>query len=424
MTHPDRRIAPAIHPFGRLILPPERLTVLASGARLHVIADDGCPLVRLCIIGRGGRLESSSQASAILSAELLPEGSLRFDAEKTADIIDFHGAAVSGRCSDHHTRLDLTCLPSAMAELLPVFEALTYCPAFTDNRLEATRAMLASQCAYERERVINLAGEACFGLIAGRGHIATRVPRPEDYDGIEADEVKSSISRIFTASNVDVFVCGNVSRELEASVTDMIERMRPGTSLHLAVNPYTPEAPQTLYIEKPGAQQSAVSVMIPAVPRQHPDYLPLRIAVTALGGFFGSRLMQNIREDKGLTYGISASLNGTQEGSYVEISAQCAPAYTGSLLRELRSELLRMASAPLSADELLRVRLYEQTRIASMLDNAIASGDQYITQLVVGLPDDYFSKQERITANITAEEIADVAGRYLIPDNMRIAIAG
>ena len=83
-----------------------------------------------------------------------------------------------------------------------------------------------------------------------------------------------------------------------------------------------------------------------------------------------------------------------------------------------------MATNPLSPDELLRMRLFEQTRLASLLDNAVATGGHYITALAVGLPDGYFERQERITASITAEDIADVAARYLIADNMRIAIVG
>ena len=108
----------------------------------------------------------------------------------------------------------------------------------------------------------------------------------------------------------------------------------------------------------------------------------------------------------------------------MEISAHCAPGYTERLLDELKGELRRMATVPLDRDELLRMRLYEQTRIASMMDNAIASGDQYITQLIVGLPDGYFENQERITAQITSEEIAEVAERYLLPENLRVVIAG
>lgn len=425
MSAPDRKTAPPVRPFGRLILPPERVIECDAGTRLHVMADTvGCPLTRICVIGRGGKAEARTHAAAMLAAELLPEGSTRYDADATAEIIDFNGASISGRCSDHYTRLDITALTSAMHELLPVMAALLKSPDFSEARLEAAQAMLASQCAYEHKRVASVASDRCFGLIAGEGHITTRTPEPGDFSGIGAPEIKKSIRRIFAAANVEVFLSGGVTDSLLQDVMAMISAMRHGERQPVDIRPFRPEPAQKLQIDLPGAEQCAVVAMIPAVPRSHPDYLPLRIAVTALGGYFGSRLMQNIREDKGLTYGISSSLNGLQEGSYVEISAQCARGYTDRLLEELSAELLNMGSVPLCADEMQRVRLYEQTRIASMLDNAIASGDQYITRLVIGLPENYFSEQERITAAITPEQIADVSARYLRPEAMRTVIAG
>ncbi|MDE6286507.1 MAG: hypothetical protein K2L99_05900, partial [Muribaculaceae bacterium] len=103
----DRRIAPAVAPFGRLVLPPERVYD-AGGVNLHVLADDDCPMARICILARGGKNEAPSRALAEAAARVLPEGSKRFDVDRTADIIDFHGAAFAGRCTDHYTRLDLT----------------------------------------------------------------------------------------------------------------------------------------------------------------------------------------------------------------------------------------------------------------------------------------------------------------------------
>lgn len=424
MTDLDRRIAPPVRPFGHMALPPERVIECGRGTRLHVMADSSCRLVRLCAVGRGGKVEAQSHASAIMTAEILAEGSVSFDADTTAEIIDFNGASIAGRCSDHFTRLDITAMAGAMSELLPVFSALLREPSFSRKRMESVRAMLMSQCACELKRVSTIATQACFGLIAGRSHATARKPVPEDFERVGEQEIMASIGRIFAAPNVDVFLSGGVTPELESAVMAMADSLNDGVRTVPDIRPYVAESPQLKHIECPGAEQSAVVCMLPVIGRSHPDYLPLRIAVTALGGFFGSRLMRNIREDKGLTYGISACLNGTHEGGYVEISAQCAPGYTERLLDELKGELRRMATVPLDRDELLRMRLYEQTRIASMMDNAIASGDQYITQLIVGLPDGYFENQERITAQITSEEIAEVAERYLRPENLRVVIAG
>lgn len=410
--------------FGHLELPPERVYTTAGGARLHVMSDSSCPMARICVMARGGKIETTRPALASTAATVLPEGSKRYDVDRTADIIDFHGASMAGRSSDHHTRLDITSLSRYMGELLPLLEAVLREPDFPELRLESVKSMLAAQCAYNRSRVDDIAERNAMTLIAGRHNPHSTALLPKDFADITKEQTLDHLHSIMCRNNIDIFMSGGISDELERKVEQMADNLPQGCSTAIDIMPFEAEEPQTVNIEVEGAEQCAVEAMIPAVPRSHPDYIPLRLAVTAMGGFFGSRLMQNIREDKGLTYGISASLCGIREGSYVDISAQCAPHYTEKLLDELRAELVKMATVPLSDDEMLRMRLYEQTRLASVLDNAIATGDHYITAMITGMPTGYFALQEKITSAITPEQIADVSARYLLPDNLRIAIAG
>lgn len=419
----DRRIAPPVKPFARMSLPPER-NYEAGGVNLHVVADEDCPMARICVLARGGKDEAPSPALAEAAARVLPEGSRKYDVDHTADILDFHGASMAGRCTDHFTRLDLTAPAKYIAELLPLLESIIEAPEFPDIRLESIKSMLAAQCAYNRSRVDDIAERNAIALIAGPAHPFATRNMPEDFAGITRDDTLAYLHRLLCRDNLEIYLNGGITPEFENHVAGMISGLRGGLATDLYFTPFCPEEPQIKEIEVEGAEQCAVQAMIPAVPRSHPDYVPLRLAVTAMGGFFGSRLMQNIREDKGLTYGISASLCGVQEGSYVDISAQCAPQYTARLLDELRAELCNMATVPLDADELLRMRLYEQTRLASVLDNAIATGDHYLTARIIGMPTGYFAEQEFVTATITPEQIAEVSARYLRPEMLRIAIAG
>lgn len=420
----DRTIAPEVKTFGRMTLPAERIVATPSGMRVHVLNDPSCLLTRVCVIAKGGKDEAVSQALAATVAKMLPEGSVTYDVERTADIIDFNGANISGRCSEHHTRIELTALSHSIADMLPVLFALVTEPDFPAARLEAAKAFLSAQCAYDNSRVDSIAAKAAFKLIAGASHPQSRYAAPDDFADISRTDVCNSIRAAFCRGGVEIFVSGGADDRLVEDICRIADTLPERRGVDTVLIPYEAEQPQTVFVPHPGAEQCAVQAMIPAISRSHPDYLPLRLAVTALGGFFGSRLMQNIREDKGLTYGISASLCGIREGSYIDISAQCAPQYTSQLLDELRSELLRMASQPLSDDELLRMRLYEQTRLAAILDNAIATGDHYLTAFTIGMPENYFELQERITATITAEQIAEVSTRYLRPEHLRIVIAG
>ena len=425
MTPPDRSIAPEVRPFGRLVLPRMSTVAAAQGvADIRVLDDRVCPLVRVTLIADGGKCECRSQALASLAPMMLTEGSARYDTLEVADMLDFHGATLSARAHEHHTRVDLTAMPADMPALIDVLADALLNPAVPQHRLEAVKASLDAQCAYDGSRVDSIAYKEAMRMIAGDGHSFVRFAMPGDFLPITSEEVRAHLSRQFRADGTVIFASGAVTPQMMARLEALAAALPPSGGIEVDAPPFEPVAPSTRRVQMDGAYQCAVQVAIPAVRRGHPDYVPLRLAVTALGGYFGSRLMQNIREDKGYTYGITASLCGQHEGSFVEISAECAPQYADALLDEVRAELIGMASRPLDADAMLRVRLFEQTRLAAVLDNAIAAADHYASAVTVGMPDGYFAEQERVTAAITAEEIAEVSSRYLLPDDMRIVIVG
>lgn len=420
----DRRVAPTVRPFGRLILPAERVERLNNGARLHIVSDLTCPMLRLCLVASGGKDEACDQATAIMGAQMLTEGSARYSEAATADLLDYHGARLHGRATDHHTRLDLSVQPDHLAALIPLLKDIVASPTIAPARLDACKAQHAARCRYDLTRVDHLAFAEAIKMTAGADHPAAKLPTAESFMHITCDDMLEYLARLWQADGVDIFLSGRVDARTENLVRELAEAIPAGAGMGLHIVPFCADSPATHRIYVEHAEQCAVQCTIPSIGRSHPDYIPLRLAVTALGGHFGSRLMQNIREDKGYTYGITASLNGVQDGSYVDISAECAPQYTDALIQEIGRELEGMHSRLLSPDEMLRMRLYEQTRLAAVLDNAITAADHYLTALSVGMPADYFARQEHITATITPEQIADTAARHLQADALRIAIAG
>lgn len=424
MIHLDRRKAPAVKTFGHLMIPEMSTVKAPNGAVIHVLDDGECPLVRLTLISAGGKDECASHALATLAPLMLCEGSAHYDTLAVADLLDFHGATLSARAHEHHTRVDLTAMPAYMPVLIDLLaDALTN-PTVPECRLEAIKASLDAQCSYDYSRVDSIAGKEALRMIAGDGHQFVRFARPGDFLKPDVAAVREQLSRIFRADTLDVFVSGAVNDNIMKHVESLVAALPPEGGVSIHAPEFNPVPPGIRRVPMEGVCQCALQVMIPAVRRDHPDYIPLRLAVTALGGYFGSRLMQNIREDKGYTYGITASLCGQHEGSYVEISAECAPNYADALLEEVRHELLNMAARPLDDDALLRMRLFEQTRLAAVLDNAIATSDYYSSAITVGMPEKYFSKQEKVTASITSDEIAEVSARYLLPELMRVAVVG
>ena len=144
----------------------------------------------------------------------------------------------------------------------------------------------------------------------------------------------------------------------------------------------------------------------------------------ALGGYFGSRLMTTIREEKGLTYGITAALIGSQEGAYLKISAQCDKSFTAAVLDETRNELRRLVTDPPRGEELQRLKLHAQSALAEMLDTPQSIATYYITELLVNTPTNYYDMQQDSIDAFGPDKCAALAEKYLNPDKLLTAIAG
>lgn len=421
----DRTTPPEVKPFGRLSIPEEDVATLSNGLTLHTLSGGDQDVMRLNISVDGGTAECQNQCEATFAAELLREGNSKMTSEEIADLVDYNGAWFNSSASGHFTTLQVSGLTSKLDVLAPVAVDCLVNPTFPQNEFEIIRGKGAARQRLNLSRVSFLANADNRRLIAGEGHPDSFVPSPEEIEGIGLDSLKEFHKRIVNAANIHAYLCGRFTAAEVDRLCRHLEQM-PSSSAPSPVDikPYSPLPPCTSEIDKPGSLQSAVVLSLPTIMRSHPDYNALRMTVTALGGYFGSRLMMNIREDKGYTYGISAALMGAREGSCITISAQCDNRYTLALIDAVKAELRRMATEPLSADELSRLKFNLASDLASTLDSPMTMMDYYELQRTVGTPDDYFYARQQTLATISPEIVCEMAEKYLRPDGLRISIAG
>lgn len=421
----DRTTPPVVRPFGRLSLPNETSITLDNGLTLHTLSGGNQDVMRLNIIAEGGTSECRNQCEASFAAELLREGNSMFDSEQIADLVDYNGAWFNSSASSHFTTLQISGLTSKLDVLTPVIVDSFVNPSFPKNTFEIIRSKGAARQRLNLSRVSFIANADNRRLIAGTHHPESHVPSPEEIENIKIESLFDFHKKIVNARHTHAYLCGCFSHNIVDHLCRQLEKI-PTSDLPSPLNivQYKSLAPCTSEIDKPGSLQSAVAMSLPAVPRNHPDYNALRMTVTALGGYFGSRLMMNIREDKGYTYGISSALMGARDGSCITISAQCDNRYTRALIEEVKTELLRMVSEPLSADELSRLKFNLASDLASTLDSPMTIMDYYELRRTIGTPDDYFEARQKTLATISPEIVCEMASRYLRPDLLRISIAG
>ncbi|MBQ3960449.1 MAG: insulinase family protein, partial [Muribaculaceae bacterium] len=188
--------------------------------------------------------------------------------------------------------------------------------------------------------------------------------------------------------------------------------------------PIEPQDQMLKVIDKPQAVQSAIYITLRAVPRRHPDYNRLRILIMALGGYFGSRLNQNIREQKGYTYGISAYLAGRKADAFIGINTECATQYTWPIIDEVIKEMKRLHTQLIPDVELNIVKQHIMSDLAKTLDTPFTVAEYVNSTLLFGTYPEYFNDQVTTLEQVTAQELRELARRYLRPEFMRIVVAG
>lgn len=421
----DRSTAPKVKPFGRLSLPSEQVVVLSNGLTLHVLNGGAQDVARLTIITEGGSADCQNPCVATFAAELLREGNSNADSEAIADKIDYNGAWLNCGASGHFTTVQLSSLSAKLSSLLPVVVSCVTDPVFPQHAFEIIKQKGIARQQLNLSKVSFLATADNKRLICGSDHPESHILTSDEIAAITRQDLIDFHAGCLDAKLMHAYLCGKLADGLVETVSRHLETIPSrGLGSPIRINKYEAEAPTCSIVKKAGSLQSAVVMSLPAIPREHPDYNALRMTVTALGGYFGSRLMMNIREDKGYTYGISSALIGSREGGYIMISAQCDNRYTDALVDEVKAELRRMVDCPLSADELDRLRFNVASDLASTLDSPFTMMDYYEMVRTVGIPYDYFDARQKTLASIDAEKVCDLSRRYLDPDQLRISIAG
>lgn len=411
-------------------LPAVRRRQLPGGIELYVYDRCDSPVVYITHVAPCGEAELPGPAYGALLSIMRQEGTTSFDGPRINSITDYNGAWIRSYATDHRMVVSMKLLADTLDDVLPVFKELTFNPVFPPEPLAVRREALARNIEVSLTDVDFLANCAADRLIKGADHPSARIDMPDAIRAITAERLHSEFAAITSPRLGTLFLCGMITPETEEKVAAAFSDIdaphgggpRAG---QIATHPYKPAPAGTLeHITKPDATQSCVVMTLPTIGRAHPDYIPLHITVSALGGYFGSRLMSNIRERLGLTYGISAALMGCADGAYVQIQADTDHTYVDRLIEEVRHELRRMATDPPAGDELMRLRQSLLSGQAGILDSPFSIIDYHITALTAAIPDGYFGRKLKAIAAMTPDAIADIARRYLDPDELRIVVAG
>lgn len=429
MKQVDRTIAPDVTEYGRLVFPCPESTVVDthSGGRVEVLSLDRCPepVCRITVAWPVGLMDCGNMPVASLVSAALREGTSHRSASEISSLLESNGAWLASETLQEYTLLHLYALNRRLSPVLDVLHDIISDPVFPAERVDALRQRQADSALQNRCKVSYMADVALRPLMTGKKHLRSRIASPEEILAVDDIELKRYWRDVCAACAPTIWIAGNVSEEVMRCVSSFAASLpvaREARSVVTGKETYRPEPRTEIVTEVRDAKQAAVVMGMPVPGAAHADHMMLRTAVSALGGYFGSRLNANIRENKGLTYGIGASLRMSSQGTYLYIQAQADEAFVGQVVEETAREMRGLWENPVSADEQIAIRRNQQSRLAGMLDSPFATLDYCLAMQQTGVDTGFFDRSQDALA-FTADDIARVAENYLNPDNLSVSIA-
>jgi len=426
---PDRSHPPSPGPPPALRLPPIQRLKLSNGVPVILVERHKVPLVQALVVFRGGASADPQNRPGLASitASLLERGAGSRSALEISDIADYLGANLSAGAGWDSTTVGVN-VPSARLEPgLALLSDLVLDPTFPAPEVERVRSELLTDLLQWRDDPEQLASVA-FAKSVFPGH-----PYSRDVEGdaasvraVTREEIRRFHAERYVPGAAAVIVTGDASASTLMPLLETAFGKWKAAAVAPAVS--VGQARQItkrriVLVDKPDAPQSQILIGRVGPARSTPDFFPLVVANTILGGSFTSRLNHNLRETKGYTYGSSSQFDFRISTGPFVAGAAVQTDKTGAALTEFFKELEGIR-AEVSADELARAKNYTARRFPSAFETASQLAGRVRDQFVYGLPDDYFNTYVNRIEAVTAAHVQRVARQWIDPAAMVVVIVG
>ena len=423
----DRTIQPKVRDIEHLAVQMPQRFIMPNGVPLNILNSGDNEVVRIDLLIEGGRWHQSQPLQALFTNRMLREGTLRYSTLEIAEKLDYYGAWLELSSASEYAYITLYSLNKYLPQTLDVLESIVKEPTFPEKELGVVAENNIQQFIVNSSKVDFLAHRALMKAVYGGQHPCGRLVQKEDYKRITPDVLRKFYDRYYHSRNCTIYVSGKVGDDCVRRIEDLFGREAFGKGFQKPEKTdFVPvsSVDKRIFVEYAYVMQSAVRMGMLSLERCHPDYLKARVMVTLFGGYFGSRLMSNIREEKGYTYGISAGIAPYPGQGILVINTETANEFVEPLVREVYHEIDRLQNDPVPEDELFMVKNYMLGEMCRSYESAFSLADAWMFVQVSGFGDTHFEDVLNTIKNITPEEIRELAGRYLCKEKLKEVISG
>lgn len=402
----------------KLELKPYEHYLLDNGVPVYTVNAGAQEVLQLELVFYAGNFFEQQKGTAAATNFLLKNGTATRTAFQVNEAFEYYGAYCNRSCYNETAVVTLHTLSKHLDKLLPVLQDMITNASFPQQELDIYKQNASQRLKVNLQKCEFVAGRLIDSYLYGMQHPYGTYSNIEDINTISLEEIKKFYSRYYLQGHCIIFVSGNIPSTLAAQLNEFFGKLsvsKPPSSLPTAAVEQAAEKKYRIINDKESVQ-GAIRIASPFPNRHHPDFKKAIVLNNVFGGFFGSRLMSNIREDKGYTYGIHSYLQNHMQHSAWMISTEAGKDVCEATIHEVYEEMKKLREENIDEEELMLVRNFMIGTILGDLDGPFQIMAKWKNIILNNLGPEYFYDSVREIKTITADELKELANKYLQPD--------
>lgn len=399
---------------------------LPNGLQVTMVPYGAIPKVAISVAVRSGTINESAQQTwlADLTGQLMKEGTTSKTSEQVAEQAASMGGSIDVNVGPDVTHIDSDVLSEFGAQAVELLADVVQHPLLPESEVARLKQDQLRHLSISKTQPGQLARERFLQALYPDHPYGRSLSTEPIINSFNVDAVKKFYADNFGAQRTHIYVAGKFdSAMVKAAITKSFSGWAKGPAVVIDI-PKPVGKHEVDVIDRPGAAQSTLYIGLPTIDPSQPDFLPLQVMNSLLGGSFGSRITANIREAKGYTYSPRSQVSSRYRDAYWVQVADVTTQYTGPSIKEILYEIDRLSKEPPSASELDGIKNY----LAGVFLLTNSSREGLIGQLqyidLHQLGDDYLDTYVQKVYAVTPEQAQAMAAKYVVPDKLTMVVVG
>ncbi|WP_439184344.1 M16 family metallopeptidase [Carboxylicivirga taeanensis] len=421
----NRSTAPEFKTINTFELLPIETFQLDNGIQVHLMQAGSQEVTKLDFLFPAGSVQANKPLLSSITGKALTEGTSQFSGAEISEKIDYYGAFIGQQAQFHHSIVTLVTLSHFLPETLALLEDIIKNPSFEQKEINTLINKRRQEFLIESDKVKTLATRAFTQNLYGKEHPYGNYLNLEDFEQLTREDIVAFHQKAYIPQGTHIIVSGQPGKQLKQLLNQHFgQHWYNGHPLPDNEPPQNIQPERELFVPKADAVQSAIKIGVPLFNKTHPDFHGMQILNTILGGYFGSRLMTNIREQKGLTYGISSFIMTYKHAGFLIISSDVKAENRELAVKEIHHELQKLKDEKIGDEELQLVKNFLIGDMIRNFDGPFATSDNYRGLIDLNLSPDYFKDFFKVLINITSDELQRLAQKYFKEERIISVVAG